>query len=67
MRSQANKGEAIGVVADAATDAGNKLIVDTALNTYGGLHISFINAGGYVKALLSEVSPAHVLHNVLRC
>jgi hypothetical protein len=60
LRYQANKGEAIGVVADAATDAGNKLIVDTALETYGGLHISFLNAGGIVTALLAEVSHANL-------
>lgn len=55
---QAQGGEAIGVVADAATDAGNKLIVYTTLETYSRLDVSFINAGGYVKGLLSEVCHA---------
>jgi NAD(P)-dependent dehydrogenase (short-subunit alcohol dehydrogenase family) len=49
-------GEAHAVVADVGSDADNKRIVDTALDLFGRLDISFVNAGTYGGAGFSEVS-----------
>jgi meso-butanediol dehydrogenase / (S,S)-butanediol dehydrogenase / diacetyl reductase len=49
-------GEAHAVVADVGSDDDNKRIVDTALELYGRLDLSFINAGTYGGAGFSEAS-----------
>jgi NADPH:quinone reductase-like Zn-dependent oxidoreductase len=49
-------GEAHAVVADVGSDEDNKRIVDTALELYGRLDLSFINAGTYGGAGFSEAS-----------
>ncbi|KAG5175205.1 short-chain dehydrogenase/reductase SDR [Tribonema minus] len=46
---------AIGVVMDASVDEDNKRLVDTALETYGLLNVSFINAGVHRAKPISEV------------
>ncbi|KAG5175204.1 short-chain dehydrogenase/reductase SDR [Tribonema minus] len=48
-------GEAIGVVMDASIDEDNKRLVDTTLETYGSLNLSFINAGVHLAKPISEV------------
>eukprot|EP00611_Tribonema_gayanum_P009850 TRINITY_DN1972_c0_g1_i2.p1 TRINITY_DN1972_c0_g1~~TRINITY_DN1972_c0_g1_i2.p1 ORF type:complete len:257 (-),score=101.58 TRINITY_DN1972_c0_g1_i2:431-1201(-) len=49
-------GEAIGVAMDASVDEDNKRLVDTALETYGAVNVSFINAGIYRTAVAAEVT-----------
>jgi NAD(P)-dependent dehydrogenase (short-subunit alcohol dehydrogenase family) len=49
-------GEAHAVVADVGIDADNKRIVETTLDLYGRLDISFVNAGTLAVASFSEVS-----------
>eukprot|EP00953_Heterococcus_sp_UTEX-ZZ885_P027154 14608-Heterococcus_DN1.PRE.1 len=49
-------GEVHAVAADVGSDADNKRIVDTALELYGRLDISFVNAGTVGMAGFSEVT-----------
>jgi NAD(P)-dependent dehydrogenase (short-subunit alcohol dehydrogenase family) len=49
-------GEVHAVVADVGSDADNKRIVDTALELYGRVDLSFVNAGSVGMAGFSEVS-----------
>eukprot|EP00953_Heterococcus_sp_UTEX-ZZ885_P013090 7482-Heterococcus_DN1.PRE.3 len=51
-------GEAHAIVADVSSDEDNKRIVDTALDLYGRLDLSFINAGTYGGAGFSELTVA---------
>jgi NAD(P)-dependent dehydrogenase (short-subunit alcohol dehydrogenase family) len=55
-------GEAHAIVADVGSDEDNKRIVDTALDLYGRLDLSFINAGTYGGAGFSEVSTQQHTH-----
>jgi NADPH:quinone reductase-like Zn-dependent oxidoreductase len=49
-------GEVHAVAANVGSDADNKRIVDTALELYGRVDISFVNAGTYGGAGFSEAS-----------
>jgi NAD(P)-dependent dehydrogenase (short-subunit alcohol dehydrogenase family) len=49
-------GEVHAVAADVGSDADNKRIVDTALELFGRVDISFVNAGTIGMAGFSEVS-----------
>ncbi|KAG5177192.1 short-chain dehydrogenase/reductase SDR, partial [Tribonema minus] len=57
---KASGGEAFGVIADASKDEDNKQLVDAVLEKYHRLDVSFINAGIYRPATLTEVTEATV-------
>jgi NAD(P)-dependent dehydrogenase (short-subunit alcohol dehydrogenase family) len=61
--TQAQGGEAYGVLADVGKDSDNKRIVDETIEKYGRLDVSFINAGVVERASFSEASALqHLVH-----
>ncbi|CAN0218955.1 unnamed protein product, partial [Ascophyllum nodosum] len=53
---QETGGEVVPVVADVAKDEDNRRIVEVAFETFGGVHVSFINAGVLTQHLLADVT-----------
>eukprot|EP00903_Cladosiphon_okamuranus_P008986 g8596.t1 len=49
-------GEAVVVVGDVSTETDCKKIVDTAVDTFGGLHVAFNNAGVFRTALFADIT-----------
>mmetsp|Transcript_27594 Transcript_27594/g.27820 ORF Transcript_27594/g.27820 Transcript_27594/m.27820 type:complete len:254 (+) Transcript_27594:141-902(+) len=57
-------GTAVYIVADSSKEADNKAIVDKALEEYGRLDVSFINAGAFGQAPCTEISE-EVINSIL--